>query len=172
MNADSIKKVLEELPFPFVEEFLFAKRFYKKFRSDFALPNLSATIEYEGMGNAWGGAKSRHTSLLGFPVDCDKYTLTARIGYTCLRYTRHNTEAQIKEDIMNLANSLCEDAVFFNKPFCADCGLRILSPYRLIFKRGEAENPELVCLMCSYLIDNPSYVLDKKKLVWLKEHSK
>jgi hypothetical protein len=54
----------------------------RRFRFDWAIPELGLAVEYEGLGY-----KSRHTSTIGYSNDCRKYNLAAINGWMVLRYT-------------------------------------------------------------------------------------
>jgi len=64
----------------FIEEFFFALP--RRYRFDFADPELKIAIEIEG--GTWGG-KSRHTTGKGFQEDCRKYNLAGALGWTVYR---------------------------------------------------------------------------------------
>ena len=67
---------------PHVKEYKFMKD--RRFRFDFAIPELLIGIEVEG--GTWGG-KSRHTTGTGYRDDCIKYNLAAICGWHVLRGT-------------------------------------------------------------------------------------
>lgn len=73
------------------QEYLFAPG--RKYRADWALPDRKILIEYEGIFSE----KSRHTSLVGYSNDSDKYRLAATLGFMVLRYTALNYEKIIKD---------------------------------------------------------------------------
>lgn len=69
----------------------------RRFRYDWAIPELRLAVEYEGLGY-----KSRHTSTIGYTNDCRKYNLSAINGWMVLRYTSVNykeAEQEIKAAI-------------------------------------------------------------------------
>lgn len=55
----------------------------RKFRFDFALPDIKVGIEIEGGLYA----KGRHTSVIGYNKDCEKYNLATLNGWRVLRFT-------------------------------------------------------------------------------------
>jgi len=55
----------------------------RRWRFDFAWPDLMLAVEVEGHG----GAKSRHTSFTGFQNDCTKYNEACLLGWRVLRFT-------------------------------------------------------------------------------------
>ena len=69
----------------------------RKFRFDFALPNLKIAVEYEGIFSE----KSRHTSVLGYSKDVEKYNLATIQGWSVLRYTAKNYK-DAANDVFNL----------------------------------------------------------------------
>lgn len=68
----------------FVEEHVFSTT--RNFRFDWALPYLKLAVEYEGVFSK----KSRHTTVNGFTMDCEKYNLAQLEGWKVLRYTALN----------------------------------------------------------------------------------
>lgn len=85
------KKFLEEwektgLPLPTAEY-----RFHpvRRFRADFAWPELRLLVECEG--GTWNGG--RHVSGSGFADDCEKYNAAVELGYFVLRYPKIDSEA-------------------------------------------------------------------------------
>jgi len=74
-NGD-IPKAVEELQF----------HHKRKFRFDWALPELMVAIEYEGLMSE----KSGHTTIGGYTKDCEKYNLAQICGWKVLRYTAVN----------------------------------------------------------------------------------
>ena len=79
-----IISVLENSGLNFFSEFEFDK--VRKFRFDWALPDLMVAIEYEGIFSE----KSGHTSLTGYKKDVVKYNLATKLGWKILRYTADN----------------------------------------------------------------------------------
>lgn len=65
----------------------------RKFRFDWAIPDLMIAIEYEGIYSA----KSRHTTNTGFNRDVEKYNMAAQKGWTVLRFTANNYKTLISE---------------------------------------------------------------------------
>lgn len=65
----------------------------RRFRFDYAIPEISLAIEYEGLFSK----KSRHTTKTGYTNDCTKYNLAALNGWRVLRYTAMNWEDVIKD---------------------------------------------------------------------------
>lgn len=91
-----------------IPEFQFCQG--RKFRADYYLPELNLLVEYEGIGTAgdsgraYSGA-SRHTSLIGYSKDCEKYNLAQVLGYRLLRYTPLNY-TQVRQDLRKLEQDL------------------------------------------------------------------
>jgi very-short-patch-repair endonuclease len=69
-----------ELP-EYVREYQFMKS--RKFASEFAWPNLKIIVEIEG-GIGTGG---RHTRVMGYSKDCEKYNYISMKGWVLLRFT-------------------------------------------------------------------------------------
>lgn len=85
MNGkDFIEWTLKSEGINYVKEFKFLKD--RKFRFDFYLPDYALGIEYEGIF----AGKSRHTSVMGYSKDTEKYNLATLNGYRILRYTAMN----------------------------------------------------------------------------------
>jgi very-short-patch-repair endonuclease len=57
----------------------------RRWRFDFAIPDLKIGIECEGLVNP--KFKSRHTTNSGFEKDCEKYNSAALRGWSVLRFT-------------------------------------------------------------------------------------
>ena len=55
----------------------------RRYRFDFAWPDLKLAVECEG--GIWNGG--RHTRGAGFQNDCEKYNEAALLGWTVLRVT-------------------------------------------------------------------------------------
>lgn len=72
----------------------------RKFRFDWAFPPMKLAVEYEGIVSE----KSRHTSILGYTRDAEKYSLAAIEGWCVVRVT-----ALMLEN--GLAHSLIKQAV-------------------------------------------------------------
>jgi len=68
----------------YLEEHTFSNK--RKFRFDWAIPELKIAIEYEGVFSG----KSRHTTISGYTNDCEKYNLAQIEGWKVLRYTAKN----------------------------------------------------------------------------------
>lgn len=90
-GVQHIKNHLTFLKIPFVQELKFHS--IRKFRFDFAIPDLMIAIEYEGLNSE----KSGHTTLVGYTEDCVKYNLAAIDGWSILRYTAVNVESLAKD---------------------------------------------------------------------------
>lgn len=77
--------MLNELRIDYKTEFLFHPT--RKWRFDYAFPQLKVAIEYEGI---FGGGKSRHTTVTGYTEDADKYNQAQALGWKVFRYTAKN----------------------------------------------------------------------------------
>ena len=55
----------------------------RKWRFDFAWPDLKVAIEYEGVISP----KARHTTIAGYTGDCTKYNTAALLGWQVYRFT-------------------------------------------------------------------------------------
>lgn len=88
-EKEFIKKILwvfhrEKLIPEYVEELQFHPD--RKFRFDWAIPDLMIAIEYEGIISK----KSGHTTISGYTKDCEKYNMATMRGWKTLRYTAKN----------------------------------------------------------------------------------
>ena len=73
----------EGLPEP-EREFRFHAR--RKWRFDFAWPELKIACEYEGLFSR----KSGHTTISGYTADLEKYNAAALDGWAVYRFMAHN----------------------------------------------------------------------------------
>ena len=87
IGLQHIELVLKSRKIPFVTEYKFMEE--RKFRFDVAIPEKKIAIEYEGLNV---GAKSRHTTNVGYSGDCLKYNLAIVNGWKVLRFTAYNYE--------------------------------------------------------------------------------
>lgn len=71
-------------PYRIHREFMFARP--RRWRADFAFPELRIFIEVEG--GIW--VRGRHTRGAGFIKDCEKYNAAALNGFIVLRFTREH----------------------------------------------------------------------------------
>jgi very-short-patch-repair endonuclease len=71
----------------------------RKWRFDWAMPSKKVAVEFEG-GVA---IKGRHTRIIGYTKDCEKYNAAALLGWKVLRYTAlskiNNAIVEIEEAI-------------------------------------------------------------------------
>lgn len=79
-----IISVLEASGWNYESEFVFSQE--RKFRFDWAVPQILVAIEYEGIFSE----KSGHTTLSGYKKDVEKYNLATKLGWKILRYTADN----------------------------------------------------------------------------------
>lgn len=107
----------EGLPLP-EKEFLFCVG--RKWRFDFAYPNIKLAIEVEGGINEF--ARGRHMRAEGFIKDCEKYNKAALLGWRLLRYTTH-TIPYVVDDLKIEFKNNCVKPLRTN----ASCGDSLLS---------------------------------------------
>lgn len=93
----AIEKALHDLGVRYVKEYQFCVG--RKFRFDFAIPGMKIGIEYEGTMSE----KSRHTNVVGYSNDCEKYNVAQIEGWKVLRYTALNYES-CSRDLKQLMN--------------------------------------------------------------------
>jgi len=84
--------IFQELKLEYKSEHKFLEN--RKFRFDYAIPQLKIGIEYEGLFSN----KSRHTTVSGYTKDTEKYNLAVLNGWRVLRYTAINL-TQFENDI-------------------------------------------------------------------------
>lgn len=70
---------------------------HRKWKFDFFIKELNCGIEYEGIQSE----KSRHTSLMGYTGDAEKYNKASELGVIVLRYTVLNSN-NVLRDLDNL----------------------------------------------------------------------
>lgn len=73
---------LDEYGFPEAEE-EYRFHHHRRFRFDFAWPDVMVAVEIEG--GTWSGG--RHSSGAGYQRDCEKYNLATRDGWRVYRFT-------------------------------------------------------------------------------------
>ena len=81
--VNRIKDVLDGLRIRYIRELKFSKK--RKFRFDFAIPDMKIAIECEG--GIFMGKYARHTNPMGYARDTTKYNLASLEGWKLLRYT-------------------------------------------------------------------------------------
>lgn len=89
VGKNTIELILQELKrlgtiSGYVQELKFDDM--RRYRFDWAIPDLKLAIEYEGLNSE----KSRHTTKKGYTGDCQKYNLAVINGWKVLRYTAMN----------------------------------------------------------------------------------
>lgn len=95
--------VLKSLGLEYQREYIFYPG--RNFRADIYVKSLNLLIEYEGiMPNKKGSTgASRHTNIIGYTNDCEKYFLANVQGYKVLRLTALNYK-KLSEYIKLLSN--------------------------------------------------------------------
>jgi hypothetical protein len=79
----------------------------RKFRLDFAFPDIRLGVEIDGGTWANAGAGGRHNRGAGFLMDMFKFNLLTELNWHLLRYTPHDIDyAQIKKVYEGLNNKL------------------------------------------------------------------
>ncbi len=58
----------------------------RKFRFDWAIEEIKLAVEYEGVVSR----KSRHTGIVGYSKDADKYNIAQGLGWKVYRFTALN----------------------------------------------------------------------------------
>ena len=90
-----MKLVVQLLNIDFVSEFKFHET--RQWRFDISIPSLKIAIEYEGIMSR----KSRHTTIIGYTKDCEKYNAATIAGWRVLRYNAINYKS-LGDDLMML----------------------------------------------------------------------
>jgi very-short-patch-repair endonuclease len=76
----------------------------RRWRFDYAIPSRKIAIEYEGVF----GGRSRHTSVVGYAKDCEKYNHAAMLGWRVYRFTARDFTKRFVETTTNfLKEALC-----------------------------------------------------------------
>jgi len=100
LNKIAIREMLKQSGVLWEPEYKFCES--RRFRADFAiLSPFKAIVEYEGIISA----KSRHTGIIGYSNDCEKYNIASMDGWIILRYTALNFGA-LQKDIKNILKSI------------------------------------------------------------------
>ena len=110
-NKLAIKSLLDQLFGP--EMVVSEHRFHpvRRWRFDYAIPEIKLAIEYDGHGGfVKVGGKSRHGSIIGMTKDADKMNAAIALGWRVLKFTalhftyktraKHNLTG-VSETIMN-----------------------------------------------------------------------
>lgn len=108
---DHIEIILKYLKVNYVAEHKFHK--VRKFRFDWAIPDLMIAIEYEGMfaskkSNSRNSGKSGHMTISGYAKDIEKYNLAVKGGWKLLRYCALNY-TEIENDLKELIGGYEKD---------------------------------------------------------------
>ncbi len=87
------------------KEYRFSKD--RKYRFDYAIPELKVGFEYEGRG--------RHQNYFYFSKDCEKYNLATFLGWKVYRFTAIQIQKQIKERTLEnyLKNVILSSVYYF-----------------------------------------------------------
>ena len=100
-GVQHIKNFLTLSGIKYAEEYRFHDK--RRFRFDFAIPELKIAIEYEGLNSE----KSGHTTIAGYTSDCEKYNIAAIRGWRVLRYTAVNYK-DFEKDINQITNQISQ----------------------------------------------------------------
>lgn len=87
-NKLAIKSLLDQLFGP--ERVLAEHRFHpvRRWRFDFAVPEIKLAIEYDGHGGfVKAGGISRHGSIVGMTNDAEKFNSAIALGWRVLKFT-------------------------------------------------------------------------------------
>jgi len=90
-----MKLILQLMKIDFVSEYKFHET--RQWRFDIAIPLLKIAIEYEGIMSR----KSRHTTIIGYTKDCEKYNAATIAGWRVLRYNAINYKS-LGDDLMSI----------------------------------------------------------------------
>jgi hypothetical protein len=93
IDKNNFQKILSSLGYKVIPEYKFIEN--RKFRADWFidLGSKKVLVEYEGIISS----KSRHTSLKGYTMDCEKYNLAQINGFILLRYTAINFQDIVRD---------------------------------------------------------------------------
>ena len=98
-GLQSMIEVLDRLHIPYVREHRFHE--HRKWRFDLAIPIFKIAAEYEGIVSK----HSRHTNIVGYSKDAEKYNSAQALGWTVLRYTALN-HSDFESDLLQLISQL------------------------------------------------------------------
>ena len=73
----------------------------RRWRFDYAWPEKRIACEYEGIF----AAKSRHTSVMGYSNDAEKYSTAAALGWCVIRITAPMLRDGRAADLLKLAHA-------------------------------------------------------------------
>jgi len=93
-NKDNFQLLAESRGYKVTPEFRFNPD--RQFKADWAIKkgnSITCLVEFEGMGY-----NSRHTKIVGYSNDCEKYNLAQKTGYSVFRYTTLNFD-QVWDDL-------------------------------------------------------------------------
>ncbi len=90
-----MKLILQLMKIDFIAEHRFHET--RQWRFDISIPSLKIAIEYEGIMSR----KSRHTTIIGYTKDCEKYNAATIAGWRVLRYNAINYKS-LGDDLMML----------------------------------------------------------------------
>jgi hypothetical protein len=105
MNFSELTIVEFEYPFTQIHKIYGDKKKLRRFKADFAFPELRLLIEYHGLNSE----KSGHTTITGFSKDTDKANYAAQLGYHTMSYTILNYTNLI-QDVENWIQNNCNVA--------------------------------------------------------------
>ena len=110
INKIAIKQTLETL-FG-AENVKMEYRFHpvRRWRFDYAIPEVKLAVEYHGHAGFVGGKVSGHSTIKGLTNDCEKMNRAHALGWRVLAFTalhfRH-TE-RIKHDLMDVKSTILD----------------------------------------------------------------
>jgi hypothetical protein len=86
ITKDNFQMIAEAMGWIVEPEFKFCPT--RKFKSDWKVSkgDKVCLVEYEGLP-LQANKKSRHTTVMGYTNDCNKYNLAQILGYPVFRYT-------------------------------------------------------------------------------------
>lgn len=147
-SSETIKYFLDNSEFGYVPEYQFDKHFSKKkFRADFAILKYAILIEFEGLTN--NRRISRHQTVKGYSVDCDKYNIATNLGFWVLRYTQLNCSLdKVESDVRTLVKRIEFDIDSENN--CCNCKEILYTSKKLYIKTKNG----FQCLVCQWIQDD------------------
>jgi hypothetical protein len=92
MSKAKLELILKQKKIEFVTEYRFHPT--RRWRFDYAIPERKIAIEYNGIM----GAKSRHTTVIGYSNDLEKINQAQLLGWKVLQYTPLNV-GQLVDDL-------------------------------------------------------------------------
>lgn len=95
INKLTIRQILETVFGPEMVEVEFRFHPVRRWRFDYAVPEIKLAIEYDGHGGfVKAGGVSRHGSIVGMTQDAEKFNAAIACGWRVLKFTAFHFRLQ------------------------------------------------------------------------------